>query len=203
MIAQYEIRMKETGIPVSAVVGNLLTATPSPPMVETEYTNFDIAAVGLGFHHFQDSQLTVQRLVERLKPKTGVLLILDWLPSDQDPNYQGPPGGMMHHHHHHGHQGHQRHGHEHKQDDKSNEETQGLQPESDKAVNDKPEEKDPFKAMRATIAHDGFNQEMMRKLYEDAGLADFGFATLEEPIELRMGGKGVVRTPFLSRGRRA
>ena len=42
-----------------------------------EFWNFDIAAVGLGFHHFDDPELAAKRLATRLRPG-GVLMIIDF-----------------------------------------------------------------------------------------------------------------------------
>lgn len=68
-----------------AVVGDLCGPTvtsnllPSAPDAH-EYTNFDIAVVGLGFHHFESPSRSLSRLGERLRPHTGVLVIVDFLP---------------------------------------------------------------------------------------------------------------------------
>lgn len=78
-----------------AVVANLLSDSPSPTIDDAKFRDFDIAAIGLGFHHFADPQLAIQRLVQRLKKETGVLMIIDWLPGS-DPSGHG-------HHHSHGH----------------------------------------------------------------------------------------------------
>ncbi|KAL8773393.1 MAG: hypothetical protein Q9203_004463 [Teloschistes exilis] len=45
--------------------------------------NFDIAAIGLGFHHFEHLQLSIDRLVERLK-SGGALFIVDLLEKKGD-----------------------------------------------------------------------------------------------------------------------
>jgi len=180
MVAAYNDRMATEGLAsnkAKAVVGNLLSKELSHSIEEPEFANFDVAAVGLGFHHFEDTQLTLERLVERLKSGTGVFLILDWLPSAEDEKYQG----QAHHHHHHDHHG-----------------QQGSQ-----ATAKNPEEtRDDFAHMRHTIAHDGFNEEMMRKLYENAGLTDFAFEVLEEPIRMVIKGNLVQRSLFLARGRK-
>lgn len=67
-----------------AYQGNL--CVPSDPEPEAlaapTFFNFDIAAVGLGFHHFDDPALAAQRLVKRLNPG-GVLLVLDFLTHDK------------------------------------------------------------------------------------------------------------------------
>jgi hypothetical protein len=45
-----------------------------------EFSEFDVAVIGLGFHHFEDPKLAMARLAERLKAITGVLVIVDFLP---------------------------------------------------------------------------------------------------------------------------
>lgn len=85
-----------------AYQGDLCVPTEEHPEVflDSKFFNFDMACVGLGFHHFDDPDLAAKRLVSRLKPG-GVLVIIDFLPhgplSDHD------------HDHHHGHG----HGHDH------------------------------------------------------------------------------------------
>jgi hypothetical protein len=68
-----------------AVAGDLAVAdNPSPPSLSgPEFFNFELAAVGGGFHHFEDPKLAATRLVERLRPG-GVLLIWDFLTHDAE-----------------------------------------------------------------------------------------------------------------------
>jgi SAM-dependent methyltransferase len=62
-----------------AIVGNLLGPEGTPAHLDDEkYNNFDLVAVGMGFHHFQNLPLCTARLVERLKPG-GVLMIVDFV----------------------------------------------------------------------------------------------------------------------------
>lgn len=103
MVNEYNASVQNQGIPASemrAVLGNLIDASdPNPAALSgPEFHDFDIAVVGLGFHHFDDPALAAQRLAERLK-KGGVLMIVDFMPH-----------GHFHGHDGHGHGG---HGHEH------------------------------------------------------------------------------------------
>ena len=51
----------------------------NPPGISTpEFYDFDVAAVGLGFHHLHDPQLAAKRIVSRLR-MGGVLVIIDFL----------------------------------------------------------------------------------------------------------------------------
>jgi SAM-dependent methyltransferase len=76
-----------------AYQGNLCVPDDPNPAAFTspEFSNFDVAAVGLGFHHFDDPTLAARRLAERLKTG-GVLMILDFLPHDKpDVSLLSPP----------------------------------------------------------------------------------------------------------------
>ncbi|KAF2218354.1 S-adenosyl-L-methionine-dependent methyltransferase [Elsinoe ampelina] len=174
MVDIYNARMSEAGVPnAHAVVGNLLSEQGLTGELDKEAHNFDIAFVGFGFHHFEDPELTIKRLSSRLKPG-GFIAILDWLPSDEDPQYKAEEGAGHHYHHHH-------HGHGHKHGHGS---AQSSEPQH-------------------TIHHDGFSQSTMEKLYSQAGLVDFGFATMEKPLVIEMGGKRVERTGFIAKARRS
>ncbi|KAK5154051.1 hypothetical protein LTR04_006095 [Oleoguttula sp. CCFEE 6159] len=97
MVDAYNARARASNLSqlqMSAVVGDLFATPPSPSLSGPEYTDFDVAAVGLGFHHFEDPALAIKRLAERLKVGTGVLVILDFLPHINDNNNGGPGGGV-------------------------------------------------------------------------------------------------------------
>lgn len=84
------------GFHASAHLGDFCTEeAPQPPLTDPEFAGFDIAAIGLGFHHFDKPELCLKRLAERVKVGTGVVLIVDWLPS-------GGHHGHSHGHSHHG-----------------------------------------------------------------------------------------------------
>ncbi|KAH0564974.1 hypothetical protein GP486_001637 [Trichoglossum hirsutum] len=83
MVHEYNTRASNQGLSpqeMSAICGDLLAHTPSSSLATKEYFNFDLAVVGLGFHHFTDPLLAAKRLVERLKPATGILLVIDFMP---------------------------------------------------------------------------------------------------------------------------
>ncbi|KXX77215.1 putative methyltransferase YcgJ [Madurella mycetomatis] len=92
MVAAYNARTENQGIPFSemrAHQGNLcVPSDPNPPaFASAEFFDFDVAAVGLGFHHFDDPVLAARRLAARLKTG-GVLVILDFLPHGElDPSH--------------------------------------------------------------------------------------------------------------------
>lgn len=77
--------------------GDLCVSTEEHPEAfkQPKFFSFDMACVGLGFHHFDDPDLAAKRLVSRLKPG-GVLMIIDFLP-------HGPHSGHDDHHHGHDH----------------------------------------------------------------------------------------------------
>ncbi|KAL9053071.1 MAG: hypothetical protein Q9162_004993 [Coniocarpon cinnabarinum] len=80
MIDQYQAQMESYPVPgmkISAFVGNLFTEEGSKNFDERNFFDFDVAAIGFGFHHFENPGLCIGRLAERLKPG-GVLLIVDF-----------------------------------------------------------------------------------------------------------------------------
>jgi len=101
MAATYNARAENQGLTASemhAYQGNLCDPMdPNPAaLAAPEFSNFDIAAVGLGFHHFDDPSLAARRLAERLKTG-GVLMILDFLPHDK-PDASHPAASTITHH---------------------------------------------------------------------------------------------------------
>lgn len=99
-----------------AIIGDLCADPPSTSLDAPQLFDFDIAAVGVGFHHFHDPGQALQRLAERVKSGTGVVLILDWLPNKA--------GHHMHHDHGHG------EAHDKSQTPKSADEQGGARPKT-------------------------------------------------------------------------
>lgn len=101
MVAEYNKSASNQGIPSSemqARVGNLLDASdPSPSSLSgDEFFNFDIAVVGLGFHHFEDPTFAAKQLALRLKP-SGVLLIIDFMTHAHVHDLTNPAHTITHH----------------------------------------------------------------------------------------------------------
>ncbi|KAM0280137.1 hypothetical protein ACHAQH_004209 [Verticillium albo-atrum] len=106
MVAAFNARAENQGLSpdeMRAYHGNLTDpADPSPAALAGDlFFAFDIAVVGLGFHHFDDPEYAAKQLVTRLRPG-GVLLIIDFFE-------HGGHGHDHQHGHSHGHG----HGHEH------------------------------------------------------------------------------------------
>lgn len=165
-----------------AVLGDLVAKEATGPSVEhADWRDFDIAAIGLGFHHFEEPERCLRRLAERVKKGTGVVLILDWLPSEGGHGHGAHEGKHSHHAH--------AHGHQYDHDNSKIETSKGKE--------------DEWQAMQKTIKHHGFSEETMKKMFEGAGLVDFGFEVLEEPFVLKPKGRMLVKKGFMARGRRA
>jgi SAM-dependent methyltransferase len=101
MVEAYNSRAENQGLAESemrAYQGNLTVADdPNPAEFTSEnFFNFDIAAVGLAFHHFDDPALAARRLVERLRPG-GVLLVLDFLPHEKMHSAHAATHTVTHH----------------------------------------------------------------------------------------------------------
>ncbi|KKA26356.1 hypothetical protein TD95_003833 [Thielaviopsis punctulata] len=83
MVNVYNSRAEMQGLSkdeMFAVNANLLDpAAPSPSALSSPlFFDFDVAAVGLGAHHFADPAFCATQLVQRLKPG-GVLVFIDFL----------------------------------------------------------------------------------------------------------------------------
>lgn len=174
MVAEYNRRAEAAGIPPEkrhAVAGDLLSN--SSTFEGPEFHDFDFAIIAHALHHMEDPSLTLQRLVQRLKPG-GVVLVLDW------------EGEFSHEHGHlpDKHDGHKHgvHGH-------------GAHSHADAGVKDIMSDD--------TVAHKGFNEERMAKFMRDAGCDEVGYVLTDEPFRGEEQLAGMVKTAFLARGRKA
>ncbi|KAK4222346.1 S-adenosyl-L-methionine-dependent methyltransferase [Podospora fimiseda] len=152
MAAAYNARAENQGLSPSemhAYQGNLCDPTdPNPSTFDKpEFQDFDVAAIGLGLHHFDNPPLAIQRIASRLK-KGGVLIVIEFL------------------------------------------------------THEKPETDHPA---IATVTHHGFSESQMKKMYQDAGVAE-GFALQEvSDVVFNKGGSQAEfkRRVFIARGSKA
>lgn len=163
---------------MAAFHGNLCVPEDQDPEAfrDGKFSGFDLAVVGLGFHHFDDPDLAAKRLAARLKPG-GVLLIIDFLPHAPHGSDSGGHDGHDHHHHHHHHDDAQSHSHG---------------PEGgvlEIAANEK--------ALK-TVTHHGFSEERIKEIFVGAG-AGKDFA-LDDMGQVKFGEKHGKRTLFMARG---
>ena len=186
MVAAYNTTASNQGLEEDAVhawVGDLIDPEVDRPkeFEGREFWEFDVAVVGLGFHHFGDVGLAARRLGERLK-KGGVLVILDFLPHE----------GMHGHGHSHGHGGHGHshgHGHGHSHEEKKEDVAEGKKEETKVAE---------------TVMHMGFSKEEVQKLFEQAGVGlDFGYKVLGKGVVIGPEEKRMKREVFIARGTKA
>ncbi|KAK1500775.1 methyltransferase domain-containing protein [Colletotrichum tamarilloi] len=103
MVAAYNARAENQGLTTDemhAYQGNLTDPSdPAPAAFASDdgrFRDFDVAGVGLGFHHFEDPELSARRLVERLRPG-GVFIILDFLPHEKMDHALPAAHTVMHH----------------------------------------------------------------------------------------------------------
>ncbi|KAM0415724.1 hypothetical protein ACHAPT_013309 [Fusarium lateritium] len=97
MVGVYNAQAKSQGLSRQAYRGNLADPSESsaPGFSDAKFFNFDIAGVGLGFHHFDKPELAAKRLSERLKTG-GVFFIIDFVAHEMDPKLAAGRG-VTHH----------------------------------------------------------------------------------------------------------
>ncbi|KAK8216038.1 S-adenosyl-L-methionine-dependent methyltransferase, partial [Phyllosticta capitalensis] len=147
MVQVFNSRAESAGLTpeqMNAVQGDLLSKEEQPHLSDPSLFNFDVAAVGLGFHHFEDVIEATKQLAARLKPG-GVFFIVDF-------------------------------------------------------VNDR--EREVPHGWQGVITINGFNESGMRKLFEEAGLVDFGFSVFDEQAEMYFNDQKQLRTVFMAKGMR-
>ncbi|KUI72695.1 hypothetical protein VM1G_08107 [Cytospora mali] len=194
MVAAYNVRAQNQGLTedeMAAFHGNLCVPGDESPGAfrDPKFFDFDLAVVGLGFHHFDDPELAAKRLVARLRPG-GVLMIIDFLPhgphgSDSSESHGHEHHNHHHHHHHHPHD-HSHHGHHH-HEEHGQIEVEGGDASIGKALK--------------TVTHHGFSEEHIKEIFVDAGAGkDFAIDNMGQVVFGPRHGK---RTLFMARGTKA
>ena len=181
MVKEYNTSARNQGIPESemlAVQGNLIDANkPNPPeLADKQFYDFDIAAVGLGFHHFDDPALAAKRLAERLK-KGGVLFIVDFLPHQHFPyvctsliSFSAPFCAFS------------------------------IKLMCGELMNCRKHDEQSHKAAH-TVTHMGFSQEDVKKIFEDAGVGlNFDYKVIGKGVVFEGTGEKMERGVFFAKG---
>ena len=180
MVKEYNKRAQEQGFSpqnMCATQGDLLAQTQTSSLLDgAEFFNFDLAIVDMGFHHFEQPDLAVTRLVERLKPGIGVLVIVDW----------AVEGGEHHHGHRHGHG----HGHGDNHDVQAGHSHGGGHQDHSETLRQE---------SLHTVAHHGFSKERMITFFKHAGCIEVEYLVLERSLKFGQEEKRI----FMARGRRA
>jgi len=178
MVEEFNRRAEAQGISMEqmlAVQGDLL-ADPAPESAISgpEFFNLDLITCSMAFHHLDNPDLAAKRMVERLKPGTGIVLILD-----------GTPEGETRHGHSHGADNSHGSGHGH----------------NSSQVPVTPHGQHVPHGAEHTIAHpDGFSKDRMEKMLQEAGCVDIDYIVLEETFKIE---DVMEKKCFLARGRRA
>ncbi|KAF2689310.1 S-adenosyl-L-methionine-dependent methyltransferase [Lentithecium fluviatile CBS 122367] len=203
MVATFNDRARATELPEStihAVVGDLFDkANPSPAQFSgPEWKDFDLAAAGFAFHHFEDVVHAAKCLKERLRPG-GALVINDFLEGgDLKADENGEPilgtegNHAVHHHHKHGdgedekkHDNDQHHHHKHGHHDKNDHDNDTVR-----------------QNLNASIVTPHFTIEHVRNFFTEAGLVDVDVVTMKERVYMEFGGVKLWRTILFAKGRR-
>jgi len=183
MVAHYNEAARSSGLTTKqahAVVGDLIGPEVPAELQGPEFYDFDVAAIGLGFHHFEDPPLAVKRLSERLRAETGVLIIVDFLPFEHNPHAAAAPAAASHNHAH-GSEHHHHEGHE-----------QANTPQ------------EPIRSAQHTIKHNGFTSAGIKRLFDSAGVGeDFAFDVLPEPAVFDFPEGRKERRIFIAKGRKS
>ena len=163
---------------LDGIVGNLVDAQEkeegaagAASATSPSMHDFDLAVVGLGFHHFDDPARAAKALASRLRSKTGVLLIIDFV---------GGCGSKA--------------DREKAEKLKRLDEQQGEKNKDDNQGSLIPE------AMHDTVRVHGFDRAAMERIYTTAGLWSFEWDELEEEVELVVDGESKRRRVFLAKG---
>jgi hypothetical protein len=191
-------QVQDQGIPseeMRAIVANLCADELDPVLSDPDYHDFDAAISTFALHHFSDVPLAINRLVERLKKGTGVLLTIDFRTHDP----VSPHGTLSHNQHQHSDQ-HEHHTHESHPDNQH----QGLE-ESEGSENTV-----KLRSGHHTVTHNGFSEEDIKRWYGEAGLVDIDIVDVGPGKGVTMVVKGptgevikMQKSLFLAKGRRA
>ena len=165
MVETYNEKARKKGLfpdQMSAVQGNIVAteASSEDSISGPEYFDFDFVTMANALHHMEDPASTVGKLVQRLKPG-GTLLIVEFINDQDDSTSSSTQAGQPDSHAHgHGH-GHS-HGHDHSHGHRLGNDGKGN---------------------NAGVAHNGFTQEQLQRLFVDAGCVEVESILMDQPIK--------------------
>ncbi|KAI8934886.1 hypothetical protein NX059_008558 [Plenodomus lindquistii] len=218
MVSTYNSRALSAGFDpstVHATTGDLFDkGNPTPAEFSApEWSNFDIATVGFGFHHFEDVVFAASQLKQRLRPG-GVLVINDFLEGGdrladgEGKMIEGSTGNHAVHKHGHGHghahdHGHgEKHAHSHEEQEHHHHHHHGHAHGGEKKQDTSGMSEELRKKMNDSIVVPHFTLEGVKELFVKAGLVDVDVKTMDERVYMEFGGKKLWRTILFARGRR-
>lgn len=181
MVEEFNRRAEAQGLNAKqmfAVQGDLLAdLTPESAIAGSEFFNLDLLTCSAAFHHLDNPDLAAKRMVERLKPGSGIILIIDWAPDGDDTKHGHNHGGS----------------HDHGSGHCHNSSQEPLSPHGQHRAH----------AADHTIAHHaGFSKERMEKILQEAGCVDIDYIVLEERFKFGDELDGMEKMCFFARGKR-
>jgi SAM-dependent methyltransferase len=217
MVATYNARARAADFSssqITAVVGDMLSKGQplDQEIAGLEFYNFDLAAVGFAFHHFEDVLYAAERLQERLKPG-GVLVFSDFVQGadllvDESGNpIEGSEGDhAAHDHGHHHHHGEHNHGHGHANEQRHHQNHHGHPTKGDTEPRQPLEDplKDPetHTKMRKSIVFENFTVDGVKEFLTAAGFVDVDAVVMEDRVYMEFAGKKMWRKILFGKGRR-
>lgn len=179
MLAEFRQNAKTIGLSDKMVgyKADLLADSEPEEFSGPEYHDFDVIAVSMALHHFEQPDVALRRLASRLK-KGGSFMIIDLVPSAGSDHGHGHGHGHSHSHgHSHGHG----HGHNHGQ-------------HHDNSAQEFPRDG------AHTVKTHGFSAEEMKKLFADAGLdSRFDYEVIPDQLKWEKPEKTYYKTIFIAR----
>ena len=88
MLVRFNKTAREHGFAedhVFGVLGDITSADHSAALDGPEYFNLDLIIVSMALHHMEKPQEAIDRFVQRLKPGSGILVVIDWEERKNDP----------------------------------------------------------------------------------------------------------------------
>ena len=190
MVEQFNNRATAAGLSaeqISATQGDILADPESQQGIAApEFFDLDLVTCSMAFHHLEDPELATKRLVQRLKPGKGVILIIDFIPDE---------AGSAGHHDGRGHEHGHGHGHGH---------AAGLESTDNRGRHGHGKLDGAAHPSEKTIKHhQGFSKKRMEELLRGAGCVDIDYIVTAKDFQFPEAFGGLRKTLFMVRAIRA